>query len=100
MPNRIPISAAKEIAKQHKCRQVVLLAWDGERTHVVTYGVTTEECDQAAQGGNLVKKALGWPETLLIGETSRVKRLKQRIAELEGELATMKIKRDQQTYSS
>lgn len=63
MPTRLPIKAAKDVAREYDCRQVILVAWDGERTHVVTYGKTTEECDQAAQGGDLVKKALGWPKS-------------------------------------
>ena len=61
MPDRIPIQDAKEIAVRRGCRQVILLAWDGERTHVVTYGKSIEDCDQAAQGGEAMKKVMGWP---------------------------------------
>lgn len=86
MPNRIPIEAAKCIAANHSCRQVIIVAWDGKLTHVVTYGRTTEECDQAAMGGNLVKKALNWPESMCNAEPSRVTKLKTRIAELERQL--------------
>jgi hypothetical protein len=64
MPKRIPIKAAKTIAKEYDCRQVILVAWDGERTHVVTYGQTLDECEQAALGGNMVKRALGFPEEM------------------------------------
>lgn len=85
MPKRIPILAASDIAKAHGCRQVIVVAWDGERTHVVTYGVTEEDCDQAAMGGNRVKTALGWPESLQ-ADPSRVKKLKNKIAELEAQL--------------
>lgn len=90
MPKRIPIQAAKDVAKTHGCRQVILLAWDGERTHVVTYGVNDEECCQAAIGGNRVKAALGWPESLM-AEPSRVKKLKSRVKELEDELEQHKM---------
>lgn len=83
MPKRIPISAAKLVADKHDCRQVIILAWDGKLTHVVTYGKTLEDCDQAAQGGNKIKKVLGWPESLCQDEPSRVKKLKERIKELE-----------------
>jgi hypothetical protein len=86
MPARIPIKAAKDVANIYKCRQVILMAWDGERTHCVTYGKTVEDCDQAARGGNRIKVALGWPESLM-DEPSRVKKLKERIASLEAQIA-------------
>lgn len=87
MPDRIPISAARTIAGDHGCRQVIIVAWDGKKTHVVTYGKTVKECEQAASGGNFVKKALGWPESLCNSEPSRVAKLKSRIKELEAQLA-------------
>lgn len=86
MPTKIPISAAKNVAKKHGCRQVIIMAWDGKLTHCVTYGASVDDCDQAAQGGNRIKAALGWPESLM-SEPSRVKKLKARIAELEAALA-------------
>lgn len=89
MPKRIPITAASSIAKTHGCRQVIVVAWDGEKTHVVTYGVSQEECGQAADGGNLVKRALGWPESLCSAEPSRVVKLKTRIKQLEGFIETL-----------
>src|ERR1043166_9750175 len=93
MPKRIPISAAKQVAKEQGCRQVIIMAWDGETTHCVTYGTTVEDCDQAAQGGNKIKKALGWPESLM-AEPSRVKALKARIKELEAQLHAPNVKGD------
>lgn len=86
MPKRIPIAAARRFAREHNLRQVIVVAWDGELSHVVTYGKTVEDCDQAALGGNKVKTALGWPESLH-AEPSRVRKLKARIAELEHQLA-------------
>lgn len=62
MPKRIPITAAKDVAEKFDCSQVIILAWDGELTHVVTYGKTLLDCEQAAEGGNRVKRFLGWPE--------------------------------------
>lgn len=82
MSARIPIAVAKRIAKEHNCRQVILVAWDGEVTHVVTYGKSLEDCSNAAQGGNRIKTALGWPESMH-AEPARVKKLLARIAELE-----------------
>lgn len=87
MPERIPISAAQDIAKTHGCKQVIIAAWDGQKTHIVTYGTSVEMCDQAAQGGNLIKRALGWPESMCNAEPSRIKKLNARIKELETELA-------------
>jgi hypothetical protein len=83
MPKRIPIQAAKDVAAKYACRQVIIAAWDGALTHIVTYGESVEDCDQAATGGNFIKKALGWPESLCNAEPSRVTKLKARIKELE-----------------
>jgi hypothetical protein len=82
MPKRIPISSAKRFAQENDCKQVIIAAWDGELTHIVTYGATTEDCAQAALGGNRIKEALGWPKDLRT-EPSRVRQLQARIKELE-----------------
>lgn len=82
MPKRIPISAAKKFAVDNDCRQVVIAAWDGDLIHVVTYGKTIEDCDQAALAGERYKKALGWPETLN-SEPSRVRTLRSALAKSE-----------------
>jgi uncharacterized protein YuzE len=74
---------AKDIAQEYNLKQVILCAWDGERTHIVTYGKTLEDCDQAAQGGNKIKKFLGWSEELCEAEPSRVKKLKKEIEQLK-----------------
>lgn len=60
---RIPVSAAKQIAIECGYTQVIVTAFDKESgiTSVCTYGKSQEDCEQAAQGGNFVKKALGWP---------------------------------------
>jgi hypothetical protein len=59
---RIPIAAAKAFAKQHRLKQVVIMAWDGAQMHVVTYGGSIVNSAQAAAGGNFLKKALGFPD--------------------------------------
>lgn len=81
MPDRIPITAAKQIATTYDCRQVILLAWDGELTHIVTFGKTVEDCSQAADGGNMLKQKWGWPECN--DQPSRVKKLEAEIQRLK-----------------
>ena len=49
MTKRIPISAAKRVAQEHGLKQCLLIGWDGERVHVVTYGATKADCEQAAK---------------------------------------------------
>lgn len=66
-PKRIPITAAKRIAQEFLQDQVILITFDktSGTTHVVTYGKSKEDCDQAAIGGNKLKREfLGWPEEL------------------------------------
>lgn len=74
---RIPISAAKKFVKEQDLRHVIICAWDGKLSHVVTYGRSVEDCAQAAEGGNRIKRLLGWPEGLQ-AEPARVKRLRER----------------------
>ncbi|MFA6159166.1 MAG: hypothetical protein WC763_06110 [Candidatus Paceibacterota bacterium] len=71
----IPISAAQRIADEFDKNQVIIVTWDAKhgKTHVTTYGRTKEECEQAAVGGNLVKRALGWPENLCNAKPVRTK---------------------------
>jgi len=88
MPNRIPIEAAKELSKKYNLEQVILCAWDGKLTHVTTYGTTVEACDQAAMGGNRVKDALNWPQSLHT-VPSRVKLLLGLCQKLRGRLSVV-----------
>lgn len=69
----IPIEVAKSIAEEFDKNQVIIVTWDKVhgRTHVTTYGKTLEECQQAAKGGNLVKRALGWPDELCQAKPDR-----------------------------
>ena len=83
MNKRIPIRAAKDLAKEFNLDQVILVAYERDAqkhehmTHVVTYGKTRLDCDQAAQGGNMVKKALGWPEKFCNTKPSRILKLER-----------------------
>ncbi len=73
MPKRIPISAAKQFAKEQGLTQLVIVAHDGERAHVVTYGKTVEDCRLAAESGNNLKRHMGWSENLCITQPRRLK---------------------------
>lgn len=86
MPRRLPIAVARAISEKWLCSQVIVCAWDGELTHVVTFGKSVEDCDQAAQGGDRIKVALGWPDSLN-SVPSRVKTLQAKVAALEAAIA-------------
>lgn len=62
----VPILTAKQIAEECDKDQVIIIAWDAAygRTHVTTFGKTKEDSARAAEGGNFVKEALGWPNEL------------------------------------
>lgn len=89
MPAKLPVAAAKMVGKKYECDQVIVAAWDGEATHIVSWGLTTEDCAQAAQGANKIKDALGWPADLR-AEPPRVRTLLDRIKALENEVAQAK----------
>lgn len=86
MPRRIPIAAARALASEQGLTQVILAAWDGRRTHIVTYGVSVTDCDQAALGGEKIKAALGWPAAANV-LPSRVAALQRRVQRLEAAIA-------------
>lgn len=79
----IPIAAARDFAIEHKLTQVIIVGWNGRDTHVVTYGASATDCDQAAMGGNLVKKAIGFPESMCGSKPSRVRELEAKILQQE-----------------
>lgn len=62
---RIPPEQLERFARELGLTQAILVGWapDGT-THVVTWGASLVDSAQAAQGGNFVKRALGFPETL------------------------------------
>ncbi len=71
---RIPIKAAREIAKRYGLSQVVI--WgkeDSASQHVTTYGRTIAQCSLAANFGNHLKRSLGWPEELCQTKPARVR---------------------------
>jgi hypothetical protein len=92
MTKRIPIKAAKEISDKYNQDQVIIVTWDktNNQVHVVTYGKTINDCDQAALGGNFVKKALNWPDELCNSEPNRIKKMKEEILALKNEIKQSK----------
>jgi len=60
----IPISAARAIAKDYRCDQIIILGRKcGENgiEHLTTYGITKAHCSAAAVIGNFLKtKVMGW----------------------------------------
>lgn len=93
MSKRMPIKAARDVAKAYGKDQVILLCYsrDDGLTWVTTYGKTGEDCDQASQGGNWLKKNwLKWEDH--IGEPNRVTKMKQEIKELKEKIKKMNDK--------
>jgi hypothetical protein len=81
----IPIKVLKELSKKYGYDHIICFATKDKMQYVATYGRTIEECDQAAQFGDRMKDALGWPENLH-AVPSRVRRLQKQIKELEEKL--------------
>ncbi len=71
---RIPINWAKKIAEDLGYTQVIIHAYDGETgiQHVTTYGKSKKDCENAAEGGNVLKRMLKWPEELCNAKPNRV----------------------------
>lgn len=61
----IPISEAKRVLNDNDMAHVVIFAVsaDGQQ-HVATFGKTRANARQAAEAGNKLKAALGWPGNL------------------------------------
>ena len=75
---RIPIAAAKRLGQEYSQDQVIIVTWGRgadrgtSRTHVVTWGKTKKDCQEAAEGGKIVmdsiekkknqKDYIGWIE--------------------------------------
>lgn len=73
---KIPISWAKKIAEELGYTQVVIHAYDGETNAqcVTTFGKTLADCENAAEGGNAIKRLLKWPEELCNAKPARSKK--------------------------
>ena len=64
--NDITINMAKDISEKSGYDEVVIFGYNPKsgKQHITTYGVTIEQCKDAAKAGNYLKKALNWPEEL------------------------------------
>lgn len=73
MAKRIPINWGKKIAEELGYTQVIIHGYDGETGEqcVTTYGKTISDCENAAEGGNAIKRLLGWPEELCNAKPKR-----------------------------
>ncbi len=62
----ITVNAVKEFAKKYKQSMMVVMGWNrpNDITMVTTWGETIDECAKAAESGNNLKQALGWPDEL------------------------------------
>ena len=59
----LPIKAARDVGKKYKLSQVIIIARGLTLDHVVTWGKTQDDCARAAEGGNSLKRYMGWPES-------------------------------------
>lgn len=55
---RVPIKAAKDVSEKYNLKQVLLIGWDGENVHVVTYGKTKADCEAAAKAQDFWKGSI------------------------------------------
>lgn len=73
---RIPINWAKKISEDLGYTQVIIHAYDGKTgiQHVTTFGKSMQDCKNAAEGGNVLKRMLKWPEELCATKPNRAKK--------------------------
>lgn len=71
----IPISAAKKIAELGYDEIIIFGAnYESGVQHITTYGKTLQACENAAVGGNAIKKLLGWDADKCNAKPARVKK--------------------------
>ena len=78
----IPISSLKKISEEFGYDHIIMFCTAGKEQFIATYGKNIEQCDQAAQFGDKLKDAMGWPESLH-AMPSRVHALQTQIADLK-----------------
>jgi len=65
MPKKITVSQTKTICEQLGLTHLIIFGVDAEnKQHVATYGETQQQANEAATAGNILKRTLGWPESL------------------------------------
>jgi len=86
----IPVDAARRIAEEYAQDQVVICTFENTtgRVHVVTYGKHIEDAENAAKGGDFVKKALGWPGRFCNSTPPRVQVLADALTQAVGLIRT------------
>ena len=77
---RIPITAAQKIAEEFGYDQVIIHGYDSQTNMqcVTTYGKTIADCHNAANGGNVLKRLLGFPEEMCQDKPAKVKHKEKR----------------------
>ncbi len=75
-PKSIPIARAKEIAQSMGYDELIIVGvhYQTGTQSVATYGITKAACENAAKGGNAVKKLLNWPEEKCHAVPNRLKK--------------------------
>lgn len=82
--NKIPISKCKEVSAEYGYDEVIIVAahYQSGTQSVATYGRSQEACENAAKGGNAIKKLLNWPEDLCNAKPARQKK-REKLDKLE-----------------
>lgn len=79
-PKRISITRAKAIANELGYDEVIIVGahYESGTQHVTTFGKSKAACENAAKGGNAIKKLLNWPEHMCKAKPARQKRSEER----------------------
>lgn len=74
-PKQITITTAKQIAALGYDEVIIVGAnYETGIQHVTTYGKSLQSCENAAKGGNAIKRLLGWPAEKCNDKPARQKR--------------------------
>ena len=74
-PKKITIAKAKEISELGYDEVIIVGAnYETGIQHVTTFGKSVRACQNAAIGGNAIKKLLGWDEKLCNAKPARQKK--------------------------
>lgn len=84
-PKPITIKTAKDVSTLGY-DEVIIVGCNYETgiQHVTTYGKSIAACENAAIGGNAIKKLLGWPEEQCNAKPARQKRQESKSKILPG----------------
>ena len=81
----IPHDELKRLAEKHNLSHVIMLAHQANpyMDYVVTWGDSVKDADQAAEFGNRLKDAMGWPESLHQQSAQVTERIAALLAEID-----------------